>query len=537
MGSRDQGFFRQVKVATVAQNAVRIGRMIMVWLLLLIQTFCTIDGPNKRTKIPHFVCTKNMTPDLQIQLDRTAKVPLSEQIRTSISRAIASGLLAPGARLPSWQDLAAHLGVARGTVQAAYERLSHAQMIETFGARGTRVAPQPRAAAAQPDAPPPGSFMRSYQEMNAGPAIFQLGIPALEGLPENLFARTRSSNALKIGSFSLVYPDPGGELALRQEIAAYLAIARNLHCFPEQVFITSGYSAGLGLALRVLDLDGKKVWMEEPGFRLTRKGLELARLRIVPVPVDAEGLNVGYGIEHAADAALAVVTPGQQAPLGATLSLRRRLQLLEWAAASGAWIIEDDYLSELQLDGRPAPSLASLDEGKRVIHIGTFSKTISPGLRLGFVVVPTELVTAFSEVSATLAPAPSPILQLATARFMRDGHYIRRLRRLKRLYSAQRDALCEQLRMRDAEWIQAGLAVLLRLPDDASDVQIVREAMNFGMAPSPLSAWFATPSSAIPGLLLGVTTAPVPYVATSCRQLFEIIERYSRPGGQVFVTP
>jgi GntR family transcriptional regulator/MocR family aminotransferase len=469
-----------------------------------------------------------MDSDLQIQLDRTAKLSLSEQIRMSIGRAIESGLLAPGTRLPSWQGLAAHLGVARGTVQAAYERLSDAQMIETFGARGTRVALRPYVAAAQPEAPGPGAFMRTYQEMTAGPAIFQLGVPALEkGLPEKLFARARSSNLLKTGSFSsLVYPDPRGEFELRREIAGYLSISRNLHCFPEQVFITSGYSSGLGLVLRVLGLDGKKVWMEEPGFRLTRKGLELARLSIVPVPVDAEGLNVGYGIENAADAALAVVTPGQQAPLGSTMSLRRRLQLLEWAVSSGAWIIEDDYLSELQLEGRPAPALASLDEGKRVIHIGSFSKTISPGLRLGFVVAPTELATAFSEVAATLAPAPSPVVQLATARFMRDGHYIRRVRRLKRLYSSQRDALCEQLRMRDAEWVKAGLAVLLRLPDGAPDVQIVREAMTIGIAPSPLSAWFATPSLALPGLLLGVATAPEPYLATSCRQLFEIIDRY-----------
>jgi GntR family transcriptional regulator/MocR family aminotransferase len=225
--------------------------------------------------------------------------------------------------------------------------------------------------------------MRTHHEMNAGPAIFQLGIPALAGLPEKLFARARSSNLLRIGSFSSMgYPDPKGELELRREIAGYLAISRNLHCFPEQVFITSGYNAGLGLALRVLSLDGKKVWMEEPGFHLARKGLALAHLRVVPVPVDAEGIKVGYGIEHAADAALAVVTPGQQAPLGPTLSLRRRLQLLEWAAASGAWIIEDDYLGELQLDGRAAPALASQDEGKRVIHIGSFSKTVSPGLRL-----------------------------------------------------------------------------------------------------------------------------------------------------------
>ncbi|MDB6143069.1 MAG: transcriptional regulator, GntR family [Pseudomonas sp.] len=369
--------------------------------------------------------------------------------------------------------------------------------------------------------------MRTYQEMMAGPAIFQLGIPAMEGLPEKLFARARSSNLLKTKSFSSVlYPDPGGEFELRREIAGYLSIARNLHCYPEQVFITSGYSSGLGIALRVLGLDASKVWMEEPGFFLTRKGLELARLNIIPVPVDAEGLNVDYGIENAGDAALAVVTPGQQAPLGSTLSLRRRLQLLEWATSNNAWIIEDDYLSELQLEGRPAPALASLDEGKRVIHIGSFSKTISPGLRLGFIVVPTELAAAFFEVTATLAPAPSPVIQLATARFMRDGHYIQRVRRLKRLYSAQSEALCEQLRMRDAEWVKAGLAVLLRLPDGASDVQIVREAKTMGMAPSPLSAWYATPSGALPGLLLGVATAPEPYVATSCRQLFEIIDRY-----------
>lgn len=465
--------------------------------------------------------------DLRIHLDRTAKLPLSEQIRMSIARAIESGLLASGARLPSWQCLATHLGVARGTVQAAYERLSDAQMIESFGARGTRVAPRPRAVAARPEAPQPGGLMKTYQEMSTGPAIFQLGIPAFEGLPENLFARARSCNLLKTGPFSsLLYPDPGGEFRLRQEIAGHLSISRNLHCFPEQVFITSGYSSGLGLVLRVLGLDGKKVWMEDPGYLLTRKGLELARLNIVPLPVDAEGINVGYGIENAADAALAVVTPGQQAPLGSTLSLRRRLQLLEWAESSGSWIIEDDYLGELQLEGRAAPALASLGEGKRVIHIGTFSKTISPGLRLGFVVVPTELATAFSEVATTLAPAPSPVVQLATAQFMRDGHYVRRVRRLKRLYSAQRDALCEQLRMHDAEWIKAGLAILLRLPDGAPDMQIAREAKTIGMAPSPLSRWFATPSWAMPGLLLGVATAPKPYVAASCRRLFEIIDRY-----------
>jgi GntR family transcriptional regulator/MocR family aminotransferase len=368
--------------------------------------------------------------------------------------------------------------------------------------------------------------------MDVRPAIFQLGIPALADHPEKLFARARSSNLLKVGPFSsLVYPDPRGERELRREIASYLSISRNFHCLPEQVFITLGYSSGLDLALRVLALDGRKVWMEEPGFFRTRKALELAHLNIVPVPVDAGGLNVSYAIENAPDAALVVVTPGQQAPLGPTLCLRRRLQLLEWADSNGAWIIEDDYLSELQLEGRAVPALASLDEGKRVIHVGTFSKTVSPGLRLGFIVAPAELVARFSEVAAVFTPAPSPVIQLAMAQFMREGHYSRRIRRLKRLYSAQRDALCEQLRMRDAEWVTAGLAVLLRLPHGISDVEIIREAKTFGMAPSPLSMWFATPSWAQSGLLLGVATAPEPHLASSFRRLFEIIDRYSEPRG------
>jgi len=176
-----------------------------------------------------------MNSNLQIRLDRTAKLPLSEQISLSITKAIESGLLAPGIRLPSWQDLAAQLGVARGTVQRAYERLSDAQMIETFGAGGTRVAPRLHVAATQPKAPRLGPFMRAYEEMNAGPAIFQLGIPAFEGLPDKLFSRARSSNLLKTGCLSsLLYPDPRGELELRREIAGNLSIARNFHCHPEQ---------------------------------------------------------------------------------------------------------------------------------------------------------------------------------------------------------------------------------------------------------------------------------------------------------------
>ncbi len=467
---------------------------------------------------------ERMPQPLKIELDRSAKTPLAEQIRTAISAAIEGGVLAPGARLPSWLDLAAQLGVARGTVRLAYDRLSDAQLIVASRAAGTRVADRPPARPEAQEHSDPGSFMEMYQQLTSGPAIFQMGVPAQETLPARLFTKVRSF-ALRAESSAFVgYPDPRGELELRREIAAYLAIARGMACSPAQIIVTSGFSGGLGLALRVLGLDGQKAWFEDPGFPFTRHGLELARLALVPVPVDADGIDVDYGLRHAPDAALALVTPGQQAPLGSTLSLARRLQLLGWAEKQGAWIIEDDYLSELQLSARAAPALASL--GQRVIHIGSFSKTISPALRLGFVVAPLPLASRFAEVAACLAPAPWPSVQLATAQFMREGHYMRHLRRLKRLYSAQRDGLLKCLDALGFETKCAGLAVLVRLPDGAPDVTVFRESLAFGLGPAPLSPWYLSPAGARSGLLLGIATAPERNLARNCERLQEVIRRY-----------
>lgn len=466
-----------------------------------------------------------MPKPLDIRLDRSAKTPLAEQIRKAISTAIERGVLRPGARLPSWLDLAAQLGVARGTVRLAYDRLSDAQLIVAARATGTRVADRPPAPVEMEERPDPGSFMETYEELTAGPAIFQMGVPAQETLPAKLFTNVRSFALRAETSASVVYPDPRGELELRREIAAYLAIARGITCSPTQIVITSGFSGGLGLALRVLGREGRKAWVETPGFPFTRHGLELAKMSLAPIPVDADGINIDYGFQYEPDADLVVVTPGQQAPLGPTLSLARRLRLLDWAAKEGVWVIEDDYLSELQLAGRAAPALASLDRAQRVVHIGSFSKTISPALRLGFVVAPLPLVSRFAEVAACLAPAPWPSVQLATAQFMREGHYMRHLRRLKRLYSTQRGALLECLAQRAVETTTAGLAVLVRLTDGAPDMSITKEMLAFGLSPAPLSPWYASPASARSGLLLGVATAPEKNIARSCQRLCEVINR------------
>lgn len=479
----------------------------------------------KVPKIDYFRIPLTMPKPLNLELDRSAKTPLAEQIRKGIATAIENGVLAPGARLPSWLDLAAQLGVARGTVKLAYERLADAQLITASRATGTHVAERPRLPGEKDESPDPGSFMNMYKELMAGPAIFQMGVPAQETLPAKLFTRVHSYAIRAELSKAALYPDPRGELELRREIAAYLAIARGIECSPSQIFITGGFCSGLGLALRVLGLHGQKAWIENPSFPITRHGLGLAGVALAPIPVDEEGIDVQYGISQAPDAALCVVTPGQQAPLGMTMSLARRLQLLDWAAQENKWIIEDDYLSELQLGTRAAPALASLDRAGRVIHIGSFSKTITPTLRLGFVVAPSSIASRFAEVTACLAPAPIPAVQLAAAEFMREGHYMRHLRRTKRLYSAQQDALQKYLepRVKGIEVTTAGLAALLRLPNGTDDLALVKKTLSVGLAPAPLSVWYTSQDSARSGLLLGISTAPQQQIPRACDRLLEIL--------------
>ena len=464
-----------------------------------------------------------MTAAIHIWIDRSAKATLAEQIRLGVLAAIGSGALAPGARLPSWIALAAQLGLARGTVRTAYERLADEQVIVSSRPGGTKVAEHPAGAgravpAQEADAPP-----ALYEHLLAAPGIFQMGIPAREGFPASLLARLRAQAARAEVAAPAVYPDPRGEMELRREIAAHLALARGIECRPSQIFITAGFAGALGTVLGVLGAEGREAWMENPGFFQSRHALELARLVPVPVPVDAEGIDVSYGMENAPDAALALVTPGQQAPLGVTLSLKRRIALLAWAARTGAWIVEDDYLGELQLNRRAAPALASLDRSGRVIHIGSFSKTISPALRLGFIVAPTALATRIAEATLCFGSAPGPAVQQAIAQFMREGHYMRHLRRMKRIYSARSQALQAAWERKGYRVHVGGLAAVVHLPEGVPDVGVARHALGKGLAPSPLSPWFSPGTATESGLLLGVATVTERQLPAACRQLHQMI--------------
>ncbi|MBV8187899.1 MAG: PLP-dependent aminotransferase family protein [Alphaproteobacteria bacterium] len=463
--------------------------------------------------------------ELSIDLDRVGRTPLAAQIYASIRETIETGRLAAGARLPSWRDLAAQLGVSRGTVRVAYERLINEQFAIGMGGAGTRVAERPSRSLPPDRSPEPPPLSQVFDAFVDAPLTFRMGVPSQDAFPFKLWSRILTQGARRAALAPVVYPDPRGEPDLRKEVAAYLGIARGIQCAPSQVLITAGLSSALGLAVRGLQLEGKQAWMEDPGFPLTRTTLGVAGMTVTAVPVDADGLNIAAGLRSAAEAALAVVTPGQHAPLGMTMSPERRLALLSWARRNGAYIVEDDYLSELQLKGRAAPALASLDHGGRVLHIGSFSKTISPALRLGFLVVPPELARRFGDVVAALAPAPPAPVQRAVAAFLREGYYLRHLRRMKRLYAARREALLRCLGEVASNSMKveatAGLAVVISLPQVASDVDIALRARRFDLAPAPLSPWYMQ-SPSRQGLLLGVTNLNDRRLPTDCLRLAEL---------------
>lgn len=465
---------------------------------------------------------------INFAVDRSTSLSLTEQIYTGLKEAILQKQIAPNSRLPSWRDLAAQLGVSRGTVKAVYDRLTDDLLIVAAGASGTRVVDDPQQTAHPPAvdiARPLKGFVRGY---NMVPLPFQMGLPAHDAFPAKLWARLRTRAVRDDAATPASNVDPRGNADLRAQIASYLGVARGIRCVPDQIILTTGYRGGLDLAIRTLGVERRKAWMEDPGFPITRMGLVLASMTPVSVPVDDDGIDVEIGIERAHDAAIAVVTPGQQAPTGVVLSQKRRRRLLDWAAEAGAWVIEDDYLSELQLRGRAATALASQDPNGRTIHIGSFGKTLSPTIGLGFLVAPPSIAARFGEVAACLSPAPNTTTQLALAGFLADGHYLRHLRNMKKLYSLRRDALINRLGPDAGTEVMAGLAMMLRLDAGIDDVALARRGNDHDIAPTPLSIWYQEPERRVSGLLVSVTNLHDRNLEKACASLQSLI----RSGGR-----
>jgi GntR family transcriptional regulator/MocR family aminotransferase len=457
-----------------------------------------------------------------LALDRRLAAPLYRQLYERIRAAILAGRLPPGTRLPATRSLAAQLAASRATVQLAYELLAAEGYVAGQAAAGTRVAALPDAAsrrrARQPRPPPP--FPGGQGE---GPPLpFQVGLPALDAFPRKLWSRLAARHARGLSEAALAYQPPAGQPALRRAIQRYLAVARGIDCSLEQVLVTTGFQGAMGLLAAALLRPGDGVWVEDPGYFMARDALALAGARLVPVPVDEEGIDVAAGLAAAPRARLAVVTPAHQFPLGHTMSLSRRLALLAWAEAASAWIVEDDYDGEFRYDGRPPPALKSLDRAGRVIHAGTFGKVVFPGLRLGYLVLPEALVEPLLRARRLLAPLAAALDQATAADFLEQGHFARHVRRMRRLYAERRAALAAALAAsfgpRLAIEPRPGGMHLLARPDlGAGDAELARRAASAGMAVEPLSrmALAAAPS---PGLLLGFTNvAPEAAAALAAR--------------------
>jgi GntR family transcriptional regulator/MocR family aminotransferase len=425
-------------------------------------------------------------PQLPLTIRRHVPAPLQSQIVEQIRQLVGKGILPPASRVPSTRALSEQLGVSRNTVTLAYDLLMAEGILEVESSAGTMVSRELPAAfvrvAAATESPsvrhgtiarPPVVFQgrgpRVY-EPKAGQLVydFRLGQPDPALFPETVWRRLISAGVSRAGSKLVRYGDPAGLLALRVAVAAHLRLARGIRCEPDQVVIVAGCQQGLNLVARVLVAPGSVAVVENPCYEGAALVFASYGALLVGAPVDDEGLRVD---RLPSQAALAYVTPSHQFPLGPTLSLARRLALLEWAAKSDAYLVEDDYDSDFRYEGSPLVALHALDRANTSIYLGTFSKSIGAGLRLGYVVFPSALAPAAIAAKSLLDNGHPWLEQAAAADFLSSGGFERHLQRIRRRYLMRRDCLLHELQRHfgatRVDGAEGGMHVAWHLPAGA----------------------------------------------------------------------
>jgi GntR family transcriptional regulator / MocR family aminotransferase len=479
-----------------------------------------------------------------ISINRKAARPLHRQIYDALRSTIVQRNLTSGQPIPSTRALASELGISRIPVLTAYAQLLAEGYFEAHVGSGTFVSSSLPAQIVQP------SHRRNRPAIDAktrrvarAPMLlpqykrppwvrhhgaFNVSQPALDAFPlrpwANLVAR-HSRNPL---TNSLEYGDPMGLKQLREVISVYLRTSRAVRCEPEQIMIVSGSQQALDLAARVL-LDAKSpVWVEEPGYWLARHVLTVVGCPIVPVPVDSEGLDVAAGIKKCRKARAALVAPSHQYPLGVTMSAARRLRLLDWAQQADSWIIEDDYDSEYRYGSKPVASLQGIDTASRVIYIGTFSKVLYPSLRVGYVVIPPDLVDFFVSVRHAMDVSPPHLYQAVLADFISEGYFARHIRKMRTLYAERRGVLIGSLRRQfgsavDVLGDSAGMHVTIKLSPGLKDQELSVRAAEEKLWLWPLSSCYITKPAA-DGFILGFGSTTLAEIPRAVTRLASIIE-------------
>jgi GntR family transcriptional regulator/MocR family aminotransferase len=485
-----------------------------------------------------------------IAVDRKSPKPLYRQLYEGYRNAIVERQLRARQRLPSTRSLATELQVSRIPILNAFEQLRAEGYLEGRIGSGTYVAkslpddllaPVRRSASQKPANRPSRRVIARRVEIllpgKAGPwlrdsGVFHIGQPPLDRFPVQAWSRLVVRHSRNPDVSLLHYGHRMGFAPLREAIAEYLRTARAVRCEAEQIMIVSGSQQALALSSHVLLDPGSAVWVEEPGYFGARHVLNLAGARLVPVPVDDEGLDVSAGIDRCPRPRAAFVTPSHQFPLGATMSASRRLQLLDWARRSNSWIIEDDYDSEYRYGNLPIASLQGLDRDSRVIYVGTFTKILFPALRLAYVVLPPDLVAAFVEARRAMDVCSPTFSQVVLTDFIREGHFARHIRKMRLLCRERRTALVNALRRELGALVvlgdQAGMYLTVALPEGVRDREICERAAQEGLRVAPLSECYLGKADR-QGLILGYGGTSVEEIELGVRKLRNIVRSGSVP--------
>jgi GntR family transcriptional regulator/MocR family aminotransferase len=500
-----------------------------------------------------------------VGLDRDSTVPLHRQLYEGLRGEILSGRLPAGSRLPSVRSLIREFGISRNTVTGALSQLSAEGYLEARVGSGTYVArsmpdellragklskrldrqmPMPGPSRRRPEKNPQerllsrrgsllattsvGATVRST-EPSVPFAAFAPAVPDVGIFPHRTWGRIAGKLWRRPPENLLRYGAPAGYRPLREAIAEHLRASRAVDCSWERVIVVSGSQQALDLCARLLLDPGDEVWIEDPCYLGTRAALSANGARTIPVPVDGEGLDVSAGEEKASDARLACVTPSHQYPSGVTMSVGRRLALLEWSSRVGAWVLEDDYDGEFRYSGRPLPSLQGLAEKGRILYLGTFSKSLFPALRLGYLVVPENLVDAFVNAKALSHRHTPAVEQAILAEFIAEGHFGRHLRRARKLYVERQAALVEAADKELAGLLEvrasdAGLHLVGRLGEEADDELVSQRAARMGVRAPSLSAHRLS-ESGHPGLVLGYAAFKEQIIRHGVRRLAEALRQ------------
>lgn len=467
-------------------------------------------------------------PVLGIELKQDASLPLYRQLHESLRAAILEGRLAAGERLPASRPLALELGISRTSVVNAYDQLAAEGFVESRVGSGITVRDVGGIAplrAAKPPSKPPADPPR------VSPPPLQPGRADPDLLPKRQWARTLSRLARRNPTALIQLDHPFGDSLLRRAIARHLAEWRGIDCQPEQILVTAGSGEALEIAIRLLSRQGDQIAVENPGYPPLRDFIRLADRRVEWLEIGPDGTELPAGADPCSR--LAIVTPSHQFPLGGTLSPERRQALLDWAGASGSWIIEDDYDSEYRYAGRPIPALTAFDTEGLALYVGSFSKLFSADLRLGYLLIPTSLLDRFHAHLHQHGSRAGATGQRVLGHFMEDGDFHRHLRRSRRIYAERRNALTGELRRQMHDLLafddhHSGMQIATRLRVPLNDQWIVDAATHAGLAPQRLSAYYAR-DPAPQGLLLGFCATPTQIMTEAVTTLRKVIETGLEP--------